>query len=42
MWDPVSVFVCMYVLNVGLPDARLRVNDIISIEVPNKEITTPI
>jgi len=37
MWDPVSVFVCMYMLNVGLPDARIKVNDIISIEVSSKK-----
>lgn len=37
MWDPVSVFVCMYMLNVGLPDARLNVNDIISIEISSKK-----
>jgi len=29
MWDPVSIFACMWVLNTGLPDARLRVADVI-------------
>jgi hypothetical protein len=37
MWDPISVFVCMYILNVGLPEARLKVSDISSIKTINSE-----
>jgi hypothetical protein len=37
MWDPVSIFVCMYILNTGLPEARLKVSDIVSIEASNKK-----
>jgi hypothetical protein len=29
MWDPISVMFCMWILNVGLPDARLKVSDAI-------------
>jgi hypothetical protein len=29
MWDPISVFVCMWILNSGLPDARLKVSDVL-------------
>ena len=29
MWDPISIFFCMWVLNVGLPEARLKVSDAI-------------
>lgn len=29
MWDPISIFFCMWVLNVGLPEARLNVVGII-------------
>ena len=29
MWDPLSVFFCMWILNAGLPEARLRVSDVI-------------
>lgn len=29
MWDPISIFYCMWVLNAGLPDARLNVVDVI-------------
>jgi len=29
MWDPISIFVCMWILNSGLPDARLKVADVI-------------
>lgn len=29
MWDPISIFFCMWVLNVGLPEARLNVVEII-------------
>jgi hypothetical protein len=29
MWDPMSVLFCMWVLNVGFPDARLKVSDMI-------------
>ena len=32
MWDPVSVFVCLYIMNVGLPDARLKVSDVRSVQ----------
>jgi len=24
MWDPISVFFCMWVLNIGLPEGRLN------------------
>lgn len=29
MWDPISIFFCMWVLNIGMPDARLKVSEII-------------
>ena len=29
MWDPISVFVCMWILNTGLPSARLSVAEAI-------------
>jgi len=29
MWDPISVFVCMWILNINLPNARLNVHDMI-------------
>lgn len=29
MWDPVSIFFCMWVLNIGMPDARLKVSEVI-------------
>jgi len=29
MLDPVSVFVCMWVLNAGLPNGRLAVKEVI-------------
>lgn len=32
MWDPVSVFALCWMLNVGMPEARLSVNDLIQIK----------
>jgi hypothetical protein len=29
MWDPISIFACMWILNTGLPDARLKVADVV-------------
>jgi len=29
MWDPISIFYCAWVLNIGLPEARLNVSDVI-------------
>jgi hypothetical protein len=29
MWDPVSIFAIMWNLNAGMPEARLRVNDVV-------------
>ena len=29
MWDPISVLFCMWILNAGLPEARLHVHDVI-------------
>lgn len=29
MWDPISVFFCMWVLGAGLPEARLKVSEVI-------------
>lgn len=29
MWDPISIFFCAYILNIGLPEARLNVSDVI-------------
>ena len=31
MWDPISIFFCMWVLNVGMPEARLKVSDVIEV-----------
>jgi hypothetical protein len=28
MWDPISIFFCAWVLNIGLPEARLNVADV--------------
>jgi hypothetical protein len=30
MWDPISLFYMMWVLNTGLPSARLNVVDVIN------------
>lgn len=32
MWDPVSVFMCMWVMNAGLPDARLKVEEVLKVK----------
>jgi len=37
MFDPISVFYCMWVLNSGLPDARLKVQDVVK-DKENKPI----
>ena len=29
MWDPISLFYCMWILNTGLPNARLSVSEVI-------------
>ena len=29
MWDPISIFFCAYILNIGMPDARLNVGEVI-------------
>lgn len=29
MWDPISLFYCMWILNVNLPNGRLNVLDLI-------------
>jgi len=29
MWDPISIFFCAYILNIGMPEARLNVTDVI-------------
>lgn len=29
MWDPISIFYCMWVLNIGLPEGRLSVSEAI-------------
>lgn len=29
MWDPISIFACAWILNIGLPDGRLSVNEVI-------------
>jgi len=29
MWDPISIFACMWILGVDLPPARLNVQDVI-------------
>ena len=29
MWDPISIFACMWLLGVDLPSARLNVQDVI-------------
>lgn len=29
MWDPISIFFCAWILNVGLPDARLKVSEVL-------------
>jgi hypothetical protein len=31
MWDPISLFYCMWILNIGMPDVRLNVVDIIKV-----------
>lgn len=45
MWDPISVFVCMWILNTGLPDARLKVSDVLKSKeqsVVNKALTNSV
>lgn len=37
MWDPISVFVCMWILNTGLPTARLSVAEAIKNRENNLE-----
>jgi len=37
MFDPISVFYCMWVLNSGLPDARLKAQDVVK-DKENKPI----
>jgi len=37
MWDPISIFVCMWILGVDLPPARLNVRDVIKVN-ENKEM----
>lgn len=32
MWDPISIFYCMWVLNIGLPAGRLGVSETIFIK----------
>ena len=29
MWDPISLFYCAWILNIGMPNARLNVQDVI-------------
>ena len=29
MWDPITIFFCAYILNIGMPEARLNVKDVI-------------
>lgn len=29
MWDPISLFYCMWILNTGLPEVRLSVQDVV-------------
>lgn len=29
MWDPISIFYCMWILNIGLPEAKLNVTETI-------------
>jgi len=29
MWDPISIFFCIWVLNIGLPDGRLKALEVI-------------
>lgn len=29
MWDPISIFYFAWILNIGLPEARLKVSDVI-------------
>ncbi len=31
MWDPISIFVICWALNVGLPDSRLDVKEVIRV-----------
>jgi len=46
MWDPISIFACMWILNAGLPEARLNVHKTIEanerrifIEQMHKDVT---
>lgn len=32
MWDPISIFYCMWVLNIGLPEGRLSVADSVQLK----------
>ena len=31
MWDPISIFFCSWILNIGMPDARLKVSEVIEV-----------
>jgi len=45
MWDPLSIFFCMWILNIGMPEARLSVADTIELreqELINKTITSSV
>lgn len=37
MWDPISLFYCMWILNTGLPNARLNVAEAIKNRENNLE-----
>jgi len=45
MWDPVSIFVIMWTLNAGVPEARLSVDNTLELreqELINRIITGPV
>ena len=45
MWDPVSIFIIMWALNTGVPEARLNVDNTLELreqELINRIITGPV
>lgn len=39
VWDPVSIVFMMWVLNVGMPVARLNVHDVVAVNQHNIAVT---
>jgi len=42
MWDPISTFLCMWILNINMPKARLSVDEVIKVKEEQLVIDTMI